>query len=83
VNGHTGAKEFLLATCYTSIFLNIAATICSFVVIDHLGEIGFEAAAIRDPEDDRKTGKFRTSQEGLLMKYGASSQWKWMLYHCW
>jgi len=81
VNGHAGAKEFLLATCYASIFLNIAATICSFVVIDHLGEIGFEAAAIRDPEDDRKIGKLRTSQEGLLIKYGASSKWRWMLYH--
>lgn len=77
-----GAKEFLLATCYASIFLNIAATICSFVLIDHLGEIGFEAAAIRDPEDDRQMGKIRTSQDKLLMKFGASNQWKAMLYHC-
>ncbi|KIM38849.1 hypothetical protein M413DRAFT_29790 [Hebeloma cylindrosporum] len=81
VTGHAGAKEFLLATCYASIFLNIAATICSFVLIDHLGEIGFEAASIRDPEADRKMGKLRTSQERLLMKFGASNQWKAILYH--
>ncbi|KIM42571.1 hypothetical protein M413DRAFT_444283 [Hebeloma cylindrosporum] len=80
-NGPAGAKEFLVATCYASIFLNIAATICSFVVIDHLGEIGFEAAAIRDPEEDRKMGRILTSQERLLMSFGASSQWKAMLYH--
>jgi len=81
-SGHAGAKEFLVATCYSSIFLNIAATICSFVVIDHLGEIGFAAAAIRDPEDDRQMGKIRTSQEKLLVKFGASNQWNAMLYHC-
>jgi hypothetical protein len=76
-----GATEFLLATCYASIFLNIAATICSFVLIDHLGDIGLEASSIRDPEEDRKIGTLSTSQEKLLMKWGASSQWKWMLYH--
>lgn len=27
-------------------------------------------------------GKIRTSQEKLLMKFGASNQWKAMLYHC-
>jgi len=76
-----GATEFLLATCYASIFLNIAATICSFVLIDHLGDIGLEASSIRDPEEDRKIGTLSTSQEKLLMKWGASSQWGWMLYH--
>jgi len=78
----TGVKEFLVATCYATILLNLGATICSFVIIDHLGGIGFEAAAIRDPEDDRLMGQIRTTQTKLLMKFGASNQLEVMQYHC-
>jgi hypothetical protein len=82
VNGDAGLKEFLIMACYVSIFLNIGATVSSFVVIDHIGEMVFQASAIRDSEDDRQMGKIRTSQEKMLMNFGASNQWNWMLYYC-
>ena len=82
MDGDGGAKEFLIATCYASIFLNIGAAACSLVVVDYLGGIGFQAAATRDPEDDRRIGKIRTSPENLLIKFGASFHLKFMLYHC-
>jgi len=83
VNGDAGLKEFLIATCYATILLNICATVCSFIIIDRLGRIGFVAAAIRDPENDRQMGKIPTSQDKLLMKFGGSNHLSAMLFYCW
>ncbi|KAF8895827.1 hypothetical protein CPB84DRAFT_1781918 [Gymnopilus junonius] len=61
-----GAQGFLLASCYAALFLNISATISSFILIDNLGEIGFTMT---------------TTQDDLLIMFGASKKWKWMLWH--
>ena len=82
MDGDGGAKEFLIATCYASIFLNIGASVSSLVALDYLGGMGLQAAALRDPEDDRKMGKIRISPVKLLMKFGAGFRLKAILYHC-
>jgi len=76
-----GAKGFLLATCYAALFLNISATISSFILIDNLGEIGFRASCQHDLESLTNLSTITTTQDGLLMKFGASPEWKFMLYH--
>jgi len=75
--GSAGAKQFLLAISYASIFINIAATFCSYIVLVHLGELGFESPPIQDLEDTSKVGKY---QEVMAVTLGPSSQWKPMAY---
>jgi len=74
-----GARDFLVASCYMALFLNISATIGSFILIDILGEIGFKASK-RTTELDQ-LGNIHTTQDGLLLKYGASPWWRIILWH--
>jgi Na+/melibiose symporter-like transporter len=39
-----GARDFLLASCYMALFLNINATLGSFILTCTLGEVGFQAS---------------------------------------
>ena len=75
-----GARDFLVAACYLALFLNISATISSFILIDILGEIGFKASTNEDAL--RKLGNCRTTQDKLLLKFGASPWWRIILWHC-
>ncbi|PPQ69980.1 hypothetical protein CVT25_001532 [Psilocybe cyanescens] len=82
-----GAQTVLLIACYSAIFLNISATISSFILIDKLGEIGFKSSSkhpIYDPESTsgKDIGSILKTQEQLMMDYGASRMWKPMLWHC-
>jgi len=77
-----GARDFLVASCYMALFLNISATIGSFVLIDALGEIGFRASKNSKLKDLEKAGTIETTQDRLLEKYGASSWWQIILWHC-
>jgi len=74
-----GARDFLVAACYIALLLNISATINSFILIDILGEIGFKASG-----DSKlgQVGKYHTTQDGLLLTFGASSWWKGILWYC-
>jgi len=84
-NGPAGAKDFLVAMCYAAIFLNINATIGSFVLVDNLGEVGYEAAK-RDAggrlEHISRVGHYHAGVSQLLTEFGASGSWYWMLIHC-
>ncbi|PPQ93956.1 hypothetical protein CVT25_014867 [Psilocybe cyanescens] len=78
------ARCFLLTMCYAALLFNISATIGSFILMDNLGEMGFRAsckASELDEVTDMGLGTFMTSQDGLLIKFGASPEWNWMLYH--
>ncbi|KDR77009.1 hypothetical protein GALMADRAFT_1327154 [Galerina marginata CBS 339.88] len=76
------AQTFLLVCCYAAIFLNISATISSFILIDNLGEIGYRSSI---PNNQRPGSPPPTTMsctpEKLLYTYGASSKWTWMLFH--
>lgn len=63
-----------------ALVLNISATISSFILIDILGEIGFKAS--RNEEELKKLGTCHTTQDGLLLKFGASPWWRIILWHC-
>ncbi|KAF8895828.1 hypothetical protein CPB84DRAFT_1682145, partial [Gymnopilus junonius] len=78
-----GAQGFLIASCYAALFLNISATISSFILIDNLGELGFHASC-KDPTfytDLETAGTMSVTQDKLLIKFGASKMWKLMLWH--
>ncbi|KAF4613012.1 hypothetical protein D9613_010977 [Agrocybe pediades] len=81
--GPGGARGFVIASCYAALFLNIGATISSFVLIDNLGEVGF-SASVKDDQfhtDVQQTGRMTVTQEKLLVRFGASEEWSWMLIH--
>jgi len=83
--GPSGAKSFLVATCYFALFLNINATIGSFVLVDNLGEVGVEAAKRETQQllmHIARTPRYTGSVTKLLEDYGASRWWPWMLVHC-
>ncbi|KAH9474446.1 hypothetical protein JR316_0012905 [Psilocybe cubensis] len=74
-------QDFLLITCYIAIFFNINATICSFTLIDKLGEIGFKTSAnIPSCDPEKQGGQITCTQEGLLQKYNAGRTWRPMLW---
>uniref|UniRef100_A0A8H7XSG0 Uncharacterized protein n=1 Tax=Psilocybe cubensis TaxID=181762 RepID=A0A8H7XSG0_PSICU len=83
INTSGGWKGFILGMCYMALFLNISATISSFILIDNLGEIGFRASCNSDNLEGfgLGTGKLVTNQDNLLIKFGASPAWRMMLYH--
>ncbi|KAF9556812.1 hypothetical protein CPC08DRAFT_820218 [Agrocybe pediades] len=76
-------KSFLVAISYISLFLNILAALYSFVMIDNLGEIDYRSSCKRDSfhRDMEQTGRMTASQEGVLMRFGAGRDWKWMIVH--
>ncbi|CAA7263707.1 unnamed protein product [Cyclocybe aegerita] len=80
-----GAADFVIASCYTALFLNVAATIGSFVLIDNLGEVGYRAAKL-DAADAliqiEAIGDYRPPISKLLKEFGATQLWNGMLYHC-
>ncbi|KDR77007.1 hypothetical protein GALMADRAFT_155696 [Galerina marginata CBS 339.88] len=80
---HGGAKGFLLASCYVALFLNISATISSFILIDNLGEIGYRASCNEEALKQKfgTTNTYTAGQEKLLAEFGASEEWEWMLFH--
>ena len=82
--GPAGAKGFVIASCYAALFLNISATIGSFVLIDNLGEIQFQAACKPEgfQEDIAQTDRLFAFQEDLLKRFGAPSAWTFMMMHC-
>jgi len=88
VKSSSGAKDFLVAMCHLSLFLNINATIGSFVLIDNLGEVGYEAAKreaggeSRISHLSRLQNPYNGSVSQVLEVYGASKHWKAMLFHC-
>ncbi|KAF8964804.1 hypothetical protein BDZ97DRAFT_865155 [Flammula alnicola] len=71
--------DIIVAFCYAGLFLNIGATISSFVLIDELGELGFQAS--RRADSLKQIGEISVTQENLLLKFGASRSWKSKLYH--
>ncbi|PPQ86186.1 hypothetical protein CVT25_006929 [Psilocybe cyanescens] len=75
INTQGGAKGFLLGACYAALFLNISATISSFILIDNLGEIGFRASCHAEKLEGltRDVGQHVTNQDKLLVDFGASS----------
>ncbi|KAF9530497.1 hypothetical protein CPB83DRAFT_850425 [Crepidotus variabilis] len=80
----SGAKGIIVATCYAAIFLNINATIGSFVLIDRLGELGFEAARLDmlgRLDQLELVGHNHSQVNQLLKEFGAGRMWKYMLIH--
>ncbi|KAJ3504334.1 hypothetical protein NLJ89_g7987 [Agrocybe chaxingu] len=79
-----GAADFVIASCYIALFLNIAATIGSFILIDNLGEVGYRAAK-RDAAGTliqiETIGDYRPQISRLLEEFGATKLWNGMLYH--
>lgn len=82
--GPGGAKGFVIASCYAALFLNVSATISSFILIDNLGEIGFRASCkgTEWEKDIQQTERIEGTQENLLVRFGASKDWNLMLLHC-
>jgi hypothetical protein len=78
-----GAQGFLLAACYAALFLNISATISSFILIDNLGEIEFRASCKGEAfhENVKRAKTMTRTQDRLLVEFGATGEWKWMLFH--
>ncbi|KAF8180142.1 hypothetical protein BJ912DRAFT_981873 [Pholiota molesta] len=69
-------RNLVLIFCYAGLFLNISATIGSFVLTDNLGELGYRAS-----KKENIMGSTSMGAEDILKKYGASKQWKYMLFH--
>ncbi|KAJ3504331.1 hypothetical protein NLJ89_g7988 [Agrocybe chaxingu] len=80
----SGGAGFVIASCYAALFLNIAATIGSFVLIDNLGEVGYRAAK-RDSKDELlqvdTIGDYTPAVSKMLVDFGANGMWNGMLYH--
>lgn len=76
-----GIQNFIVAACYAALFLNIGATITSFILIDNLGEIGYQAAC-KQSGTVQNAGLLTAHQDRLLVIYGASPMWKLMLFYC-
>jgi hypothetical protein len=70
-------RNLVLIFCYAGLFLNISATIGSFVLTDNLGELGYRAS-----KKENIMGSTSMGAEEILVKYGASRQWNYMLFHC-
>ncbi|KAF9531687.1 hypothetical protein CPB83DRAFT_848557 [Crepidotus variabilis] len=78
-----GARDLLVAACYAAIFLNINATVGSFVLIDDLAEVGLEATKRYQAQGDGFTA-VKMDNRGpsqILTKFGASKMWRPILIH--
>jgi len=73
-----GAKDTVLALCYAALLLNIAATISAFMVIDKMGSVTMKGAMMPPPQ----IGRFHGTHVSLLVKFGGSPNWRYMLWHC-
>jgi len=73
-----GAKDTVLALCYAALLLNVAATISAFMVIDKMGSLTMNGAMMPPPQ----IGRFYGTHVGLLVKFGGSPNWRYMLWHC-
>ena len=75
-------QRAVVALCYYAIFFNIGAVIVSFVMMDYLGEVPYQAAqstATAAPEAGRLEGSANT----LLKRYsGSPTVWVCTLLHC-
>ncbi|KAJ7837942.1 hypothetical protein B0H13DRAFT_2367877 [Mycena leptocephala] len=74
------AMSLLLVSSYAAMMFNALATIASFALIDHLGDIEFNGA-----------GMSRTARQGfyrnirnldLLLDYGARKSFKYVFWQC-
>ncbi|KAF9485721.1 hypothetical protein BDN70DRAFT_871044 [Pholiota conissans] len=72
-------QNLVLVFCYAALFLNISATIGSFLLTDNLGELDYRAARKKSNED--LYGSTSMGAEEILRDFGASSQWEYMLFH--
>ena len=72
-------RNLVLVLCYGALFLNISATISSFILTDNLGELEYNVAKQKlDMPHSHILGREAT----ILKQYGASASWNLMLYHC-
>ncbi|KIM44943.1 hypothetical protein M413DRAFT_367115 [Hebeloma cylindrosporum] len=72
-----GAKDTVLALCYATLLLNVAAMISAFMVIDKMGSLTMNGATIPPPQ----IGRFYGTHVGLLVKFGGSPNWRYMFWH--
>ncbi len=67
-------RNLVLVLCYGAIFLNISATISSFILTDNLGELDYNAA--KDWDKIPKVSDMLGNEATILKQYGASASWK-------
>jgi len=72
-----GAKDTILGLCYAALLLNIAATISAFMVIDKMGSLTLNGARMHPPQ----IGRYYGTHIGLLVKFGGSSNWRYVIWH--
>ena len=72
-------RNLVLVLCYGALFLNISATISSFILTDNLGELEYNAAK---QNLDMKISHMVGRETTILKQYWASASWNLMLYHC-
>ncbi|KAF9533107.1 hypothetical protein CPB83DRAFT_805950 [Crepidotus variabilis] len=77
---NTAGSWVVIAFCYAALFLNINATIGSFILTDKLGELGYEGAK-KGPADTSTVGVDRRGVSALFKEYGMTSMWSIMLVH--
>jgi hypothetical protein len=71
----------VVALCYYAIFFNIGAAIASFVMMDYLGEVPYQAAQSNTGAPE--AGPLEGSANTLLKRYsGSPTIWVLTLLHC-
>ncbi|KJA25338.1 hypothetical protein HYPSUDRAFT_64915 [Hypholoma sublateritium FD-334 SS-4] len=71
-------RNLVLVLCYAALFLNISATISSFILTDNLGELEYNTAKGRGGVN---TTQMLGGEATILKAHGASPSWEFMLYH--
>jgi hypothetical protein len=77
--GNPPASNLVIGLCYAAIFLNISATIGSFVITDSLGDVAYRSS--RRSQQLASISNFDGTQSRLLTTFGVGSCWDVMLWH--
>jgi hypothetical protein len=73
--------SFLLVSSYAAMIFNALATMASIVLIDRLGDIEFNGAAMI--KTTAQTGFYRNVRNlDLLLNYGAGKTFKYIFWQC-
>lgn len=71
----------LTVLAYSALVLNISASLSSFILIDKLGDLPFQASQ-KPLSRLPRMGPIEGTQEQLLLRYGVDRLWTVVVYHC-
>jgi len=68
----------LLAFNYCAIVLHFSTAVTTFILIDRIGELNLYASRYSMVEQ----GYIVADTTTILRRFGLSSSWKWIVWHC-